>query len=237
MYKKRIVSFTTDISGLSEQDISIQRQAIASILSGKRGRLKITFHRTNNESDENNTFFLKEVTGKADYPADSRSIDFQLLRIELTAYDPYFYGVERSRELTNNLLGNGLFFPIAFPISFEALFTQTELKNRGDVDAEVFLTFDGILNNMKITNETDVDSFGVPKFIQLITDLTDIQELVIDGKNRLITIDDANAFDLLTEDSKFFVMKEGTNTIIFNAGNVDPNSKVTLRYEEKYLSI
>lgn len=232
LYKKRVMSIISNFEGGNEVELSEIRQSIASVISSKKGRLEVKFYRSNNFSDSENIFTLKEVWAKINFPANNRTTETQFLEITLTATNPYFHAEPKEIEFNNNLLGDGLQFSIEFSIEFEEITNQNEIINNGDTDIDVELIFSGVLNNMIITNNSQEG-----RFLQLVTNVSSIQELIVNGKNRIVTIDGVNAFDFLTEDSKFFELVTGINEIIFNAGNIDPNSKVKLRFQEKFLSI
>ena len=160
----------------------------------------------------------------------------QLLNIELTANDPFWYDAEENCLLMGSY-ANGLTFPLEqAEYKFADLDTFSEVIIDGDIETPLTIEFSGEAQNPKITNET------TGEFIQVSKVMTAADKLTITTHygNKTVIFTDANgesssAYHLITNDSSFFQLQTGKNILRFSSELGQP--EVSLTWRNRYVGV
>lgn len=242
------VEGVTDASG--DDAIYKARAALTSVLNPKLGYGTLYFY-----GGKTVVRMLKNVIPSLPaFPQrDSHAQEF-LLRFE--AFDPFWY--ETSYTVTE--MGGwegGLEFPmvggvetgIAWPIvggieqgiEFEhrAATADMNLINIGDEPTPVEVWFTGALGQARITNVT------TGEFILVNRPLEDHEQLYIctekGNKKVLLTNLDTgevtNAFGYIDRASTFWMLQLGANQVTYDPAGASANTKVTVRYKNRFVGV
>lgn len=133
----------------------------------------------------------------------------QLVTVEFTAYDPFWYDKTETISTMTDYVGG------------------ITLNNVGDYETPMRVEFSGITVNPQILNETTGELIKVNK------SLTTGEKLIIDTRygNKTVThITNSSvrtsAYNLITNDSKFFSLQLGNNQIKYSADMGTPVIKI-----------
>jgi hypothetical protein len=167
-----------------------------------------------------------EVLGSA----NKRIWEFQF---SLIAEDPYIYR-NSLKTVDLYLLSStgGLIIPTLVPFLIDANIAGGTylVNNSGNIETVPTVTFYGPGKNPKIHNLT------TNKFIQLNYEFLSGDVVVIDMKNKTITLNgSSNLFNYQNIESEFWTLIPGDNQIKFSAELNDPNSRVRLEYRDAFI--
>lgn len=107
----------------------------------------------------------------------------------------------------------------------------TNIENLGTVAAYPIITLSGKFTNPKITNLT------TNEFIKLERDTTVSDTIVIDMKERIITLNGVSIASSRTIDSSWWTLVQGNNKIVLETDNSSDNNFGTIKYKVGYLGV
>lgn len=107
----------------------------------------------------------------------------------------------------------------------------TNIENLGTVAAYPIITLSGKFTNPKITNLT------TNEFIKLERDTTVSDTIVIDMKERIITLNGVSIASSRTIDSSWWTLLQGNNKIVLETDNSSDNNFGTIKYKVGYLGV
>lgn len=107
----------------------------------------------------------------------------------------------------------------------------TNIENLGTVAAYPIITLSGKFTNPKITNLT------TNEFIELERETTVSDTIVIDMKERIITLNGVSIASSRTIDSSWWTLLQGNNKIVLETNNSSDNNFGTIKYKVGYLGI
>jgi len=162
--------------------------------------------------------------------------DYYKIKMSFVCVDPFFNSADNFGKNIAAVVGN-FGFPYMRKIDEQWSFSDfafnksVTVENNGDVETNMLirLKFSGDVENPKITNGTH--------YIRLIDNMVAGDEVVIDMENNTITKNGVNCIRLVDRTSSFSGMKikQGDNTIGYEADNGDAAMSVSLYYNLKYL--
>ena len=192
--------------------------------------------------------FIESFSGKH-YFAQTYIKDFKMditapksgrYQITLISPDPYLYDAGDGSNPDSGwinlpvykLIGGGYITQYDMPVQWTPGTTPTVAVNTGDVTIFPQFKIVGKVQNPRITN------YSANKFVQVnITATSDTDEIVIDMAQRTITLNGANILAYRTDDSTWWGLEPGNNTIEFiSDGPTDVNFG-TLRWRTAYLGV
>lgn len=149
------------------------------------------------------------------------------------AFDPFFYGSETTEvfKLDEN---PPLWFPI-FPLNLggDAVSSQINIDNDGDVRTYPTWTITGPGENPKMTNLTTGEYVSLNDIA-----LSESDSITIDTKRRLITLSDGtNLLPILSWGSTFWALEPRQNSIKIEMANATSDSSIQLAYSPRYLGV
>jgi phage-related protein len=208
-----------------KNDVKEARRKMQRVLNPKLGEVKITYQG-------------KEIRGIVEntpvFPSDegNKGIYYQKYLINLLCHQPFwvepFY---ESREMS--YIMGGLNFKLIFPTSFSNRGFRRKAANDGDVSTPVEIEFKGPAINPTVTNET------TREYLQVNRELSEKDVLTISTAfgEKYVRINGENAFHYIDLDSTFWQLMPGENILSYASNNDSVNTKVTVRWKNRYIGL
>lgn len=117
------------------------------------------------------------------------------------------------------------------PVQWVAGQMATNIENLGTVAAYPIITLSGKFTNPKITNLT------TNEFIELERTTTASDTIVIDMKERIITLNGVSIASSRTIDSSWWTLVQGNNKIVLETDDSSDNNFGTIKYKVGYLGV
>lgn len=161
-------------------------------------------------------------------------------QITLIAPDPYLYdagdGVDPNSGWNNlpiyKLVGGGYVTEYDMPVTWTPGTTPAIATNTGDVTIYPQFKITGVVQNPRITN------YNANKFVQInVTTTSPTDEIIIDMKQRTVTLNGGNILAYRTSDSVWWGLGQGNNTIEFTSSGPSDVNFGTLRWRAAYLGV
>lgn len=117
------------------------------------------------------------------------------------------------------------------PVQWVAGQMATNIENLGTVAAYPIITLSGKFTNPKITNLT------TNEFIELERTTTVSDTIVINMKERIITLNGVSIASSRTIDSSWWTLVQGNNKIVLETDDSSDNNFGTIKYKVGYLGV
>lgn len=117
------------------------------------------------------------------------------------------------------------------PVQWVAGQMATNIENLGTVAAYPIITLSGKFTNPKITNLT------TNEFIKLERDTMVSDTIVINMKERIITLNGVSIASSRTIDSSWWTLLQGNNKIVLETDSSSDNNFGTIKYKVGYLGV
>lgn len=117
------------------------------------------------------------------------------------------------------------------PVQWVAGQMATNIENLGTVAAYPIITLSGKFTNPKITNLT------TNEFIELERTTTVSDTIVINMKERIITLNGVSIASSRTIDSSWWTLAQGNNKIVLETDDSSDNNFGTIKYKVGYLGV
>lgn len=159
----------------------------------------------------------------AEYIATVRLLDFKMpvinnkrsdFKIDLVASDPFLYSSTSSSVEIPKELGGGFILPVILPIIFDPGTSPTVVNNNGSVIVYPTITIEGTAHNPEITKTETGEK------VEVAVTMTASDVLVIDMKERTITLNGGSVLSLRSSDSDWFGLDVGVNHLTYSTTNV-----------------
>ncbi len=162
----------------------------------------------------------------------NKGLYYQKYLIYLLCHNPFwlepFY---ESREMS--YIMGGLSFNLTLPTSFSSRGFRRKATNDGDVSTPVEIEFKGPAINPTVTNET------TGEFILVNRELGEGDVLTVSTTfgEKYVRINGENAFHYIDLDSTFWQLVPGENILSYASNNDSINTKVTVRWKNRYIGL
>lgn len=232
--KKQLV-VSGAIIGNSLTDLNNKKKELSRIFNPKYGSTLLY----NNGTYEREIECVVEMSPAFNSEKSGSGFYYQLFSSTLRASRPFWLDKDWS----------GGAFSLSKPMfKFDLILTdnyefETDGENRrtftnaGDVDAPVYIEFNGPATNPKIINETTGEFIKVTKVLaayeKLIINTTEGNKYVIFNSGST----EENAFGLLSHDSKLFSLIPGNNTISYTADFGIATASALVKYKNRYIDM
>lgn len=155
-----------------------------------------------------------------------------LYQLTLVAPDPYLYaagdGIDpESGYITQEiykLVGGGYVMPYILPVTWEAGETAAIIENTGDIWVYPTITLTGKYTNPKVSNLT------TGKIVQLNVTTAPTDIIVIDMKNRTITLNGGSIAAYRSDDSSWWALLPGDNRVIIETSSGSDDTVGIVKY-------
>lgn len=162
----------------------------------------------------------------------NKGIYYQKYLINLLCHQPFwlepFY---ESREMS--YIMGGLSFRLSLPTSFSNRGFKRMAVNDGDVSTPVEIEFKGPAINPTVTNET------TGEFLRVNRELGEEDVLTVSTAfgEKYVRINGENAFHYIDLDSTFWQLIPGENILSYASNNDSINTKVTVKWKNRYIGL
>jgi len=155
---------------------------------------------------------------KVEYRQRGTTSDFL---IQLTAGDPLFYSTDggdvQTAIVTLQAQTGGYTTPYDLPVDWAAGATPSTVLNSGNATVFPVIELHDEAHNPVITNETTGETFA------LDISTADGDVIVIDMSNRTVTLNGSNIMGNRTDDSTWWGLTPGNNSIVLTSATSDDN--------------
>lgn len=155
--------------------------------------------------------------------------------IQLTAGDPLFYSTDGGDVQTAivNLQAQtgGYVTPYDLPVDWASGAQPTIVTNSGDAQVFPVIELHDEAHNPRITNQTTGETFG------LNISMADGDVIVIDMGNRTVTFNGSNIMGNRTDDSTWWGLTPGDNSIVLISATSDDNVYAELQWRNGVMGI
>lgn len=176
------------------------------------------------------------VTGMVELTEKSKIIG--KYAVELTAFNPFWEDIEETSIAFASFTG-GLTYPITFQgenITFALKGMSAKINIDSDVETPITAIFEGACVNPVFTNTTTGERISIQ------TSITEGEQIIVTtgyGIKNVVKIDSkgkkTNVNNYITDDSSFFQLLPGSNSLKFDASTGTP--EITLKYKNLYTGV
>jgi hypothetical protein len=201
------------------------RRKMQRVLNPKLGEVTITYQD-------------KEIKGIVEgtpaFPGGdgNKGIYYQKYLINILCHQPFWLGAfYESREMS--YIMGGLSFKLSLPTSFSNRGFKRMAVNDGDVSTPVEIEFKGPAINPTVTNET------TGEFLRVNRELGEKDVLTVSTTfgEKYVRINGENAFHYIDLDSTFWQLIPGENILSYASNNDSINTKVTVKWKNRYIGL
>lgn len=152
-------------------------------------------------------------------------------KIDMVASDPFLYSSTELSATIPKEVGGGFILPVTLPIIFAPGTTPTTITNNGSIEVYPTFTIVGSATNPKITK---VDT---GEKVELNLTMSGADTLMVDMKQRTITLNGGSVLSLRTSDSDWFWLEIGANELAYETDNGADTGICTVTWRTGVLSI
>lgn len=201
------------------------RRKMQRVLNPKLGEVTITYQG-------------KEIRGIVEtiptFPGGdgNKGIYYQKYLINLLCHQPFWFEpFYESREMS--YIMGGLSFRLSLPTSFSNRGFKRMAINDGDVTTPVEIEFKGPAINPTVANET------TGEYVQVNRELGEEDILTVSTTfgEKYVRINGENAFHYIDLDSVFWQLMPGENILSYASNNDSINTKVTVKWKNRYIGL
>lgn len=184
------------------------------------------------------TYQGKEIKGIVEttpiFPSGqgNKGIYYQRYLIHLLCHQPFWLDTySESREMS--YITGGLKFKLSLPTTFSYRGFRRKAINEGDVATPVEIEFTGPAINPTVSNLTTGEMMRVNRLL----DADDVLEISTAFGDKYVKINGQNAFHYIDLDSTFWQLQPGDNILSYTSNNDSINTKVIVRWKNRYVGL
>lgn len=230
----RTIDIEVAIFANSQDELHQRKAEFVRVLNPKLGKGTVRY-----EYDG----IVKEIESVVDSPPifpvgiENKGIGFQRTAFTFLCPSPFWTDSYIKSEEMADWVG-GLTFPLSLETTFAERGKRRTLTNDGDVSTAIEVVFYGQCENPTIENLTTGEFIKVNKLIN------EGEKLIISTYfgNKAVVIEDTqgtrtNAFNYIELNSKFLQLLPGQNLMQYSADSGEDETKVLVKWKNRYLSI
>lgn len=207
------------------EELSKARRLMQKVLNPKLGEVTVFYQN-------------KEIKGIVEttpvFPSGegNKGIYYQKFLVNLLCHQPFWLDTfYESREMS--YLMGGLSFRLRLPTTFSNRGFRRKAVNEGDVNTPVKIEFIGPAINPTVTNVT------TGEFIKVNQELGEKDILTVSTAfgEKYVKINGENAFHYIDLDSTFWQLIPGDNILSYASNNDSINTKVTVKWKNRYVGL
>lgn len=207
------------------EEVSKARRLMQRVLNPKLGEVTITYQ-------DKEIKGIVETTPVFPSGEGNKGIYYQKFLVNLLCHQPFWLDTfYESREMS--YLMGGLSFRLRLPTTFSNRGFRRKAVNDGDVEAPVKIEFIGPAINPTITNVT------TGEFIKINQELGEKDILTVSTAfgEKYVKINGENAFHYIDLESTFWQLIPGDNILSYASNNDSINTKVTVKWKNRYVGL
>ena len=235
LLEPRELSLNFVMFGETKQEVFDKRRTIQKMFNPANGLGTIQW-----EQDSGKIYEIDVVAdGTPQFPSgDGRGSRYQTALVNLTAPNPLW----RDENKTNIILAKyegGLTYPFEFPIEYGISANSKTGSNEGDIKTPVYIEIVGPVTNPCVQNITTNQKLDIQQTLE------DGEKIIIKtgfGEKEITLIgtdgSETNVMHWLTDDSEFFNLAVGENTLTFDedSGSGDAGN-MTIDFYQRYVGV
>lgn len=183
-------------------------------------------------ADETYRIDCKVTDVKMEYRQRGHTSDFL---IQLTAGDPLFYSTDggdiQTAIVTLQAQTGGYTTPYNLPVNWAAGATPSTVLNSGTATIFPIIELKDEAHNPRITNQTTGETFALNISMQ------DGDVIEIDMNSRTVTLNGSNIMGNRTDDSTWWGLTPGDNSIVLTSATSDDNVYAELQWSNGVMGI
>lgn len=215
------------ISRNNPDEVIDYRRKMQRVLNPKLGEITISY------SYKGSTKEIKTIVESTPiFPSEGRGHFYQKYLINIICHNPFWMDTYYESSEMSYIMG-GLKFNLKLPSKFSNRGFKRRAVNSGDVDTPVKIEFIGPATNPSVTNQT------TSEVIQVNRELGDGDVLTISTEfgKKYVRINGDNAFHYIDLDSSFWSLVPGENILSYKSNNDSINTRVKIKWKNRYLDI
>lgn len=166
------------------------------------------------------------------FPGEGKGLFYQRYLINLICHSPFWLDPFFESSEMSYIMG-GIKFNLKLPSKFSSRGFKRRAVNIGDVDTPVKIEFIGPATNPSVTNESTGEVIQVNRELGAEDVLTISTEF---GK-KYVRINGDNAFHYIDLTSSFWSLIPGENILSYKSNNDSINTRVKVKWKNRYIGI
>ena len=230
-FDARLISIKCVIAGQSPATVEQKRRELMSLLAlGKANPLEIRF-----TTESGNAYTINARVTSVTAPL-GQILKKQDVLIQLRADDPLIYAYNEEGGTVATLLvqqpSGGFEIPFTIPLTINGGEGYTSVVNSGTEAVYPVIELTGPLHNPSVVNQTGNQIIELDNLTMSASD-----KVVIDTQTRTVTLNDADVYDLLSEDSSFMTILPGENIMALNSDTTSDAGTAKIKFKQGFITI
>lgn len=230
-FDARLISIKCVIADQNPATVEQKRRELMSLLAlGKANPLEIRF-----TTESGNAYTINARVTGVTAPL-GQILKKQDVLIQLRADDPLIYAYNEEGGTVATLLvqqpSGGFEIPFTIPLTINGGEGYTSVVNSGTEAVYPVIELTGPLHNPSVVNQTGNQIIELDNLTMSASD-----KVVIDTQTRTITLNGADVYDLLSEDSSFMTILPGENIMALNSDTTSDAGTAKIKFKQGFITI
>lgn len=230
-FDARLISIKCVIADQSPAIVEQKRRELMSLLAlGKANPLEIRF-----TTESGNAYTINARVTGVTAPL-GQILKKQDVLIQLRADDPLIYAYNEEGGTVATLLvqqpSGGFEIPFTIPLTINGGEGYTSVVNSGTEAVYPVIELTGPLHNPSVVNQTSNQIIELDNLTMSASD-----KVVIDTQTRTVTLNGADVYDLLSEDSSFMTILPGENIMALNSDTTSDAGTAKIKFKQGFITI
>lgn len=230
-FDARLISIKCVIADQSPAIVEQKRRELMSLLAlGKANPLEIRF-----TTESGNAYTINARVTGVTAPL-GQILKKQDVLIQLRADDPLIYAYNEEGGTVATLLvqqpSGGFEIPFTIPLTINGGEGYTSVVNSGTEAVYPVIELTGPLHNPSVVNQTGNQIIELDNLTMSASD-----KVVINTQTRTVTLNGADVYDLLSEDSSFMTILPGENIMALNSDTTSDAGTAKIKFKQGFITI
>lgn len=230
-FDARLISIKCVIADQNQATVEQKRRELMSLLAlGKANPLEIRF-----TTESGNAYTINARVTGVTAPL-GQILKKQDVLIQLRADDPLIYAYNEEGGTVATLLvqqpSGGFEIPFTIPLTINGGEGYTSVVNSGTEAVYPVIELTGPLHNPSVVNQTGNQIIELDNLTMSASD-----KVVIDTQTRTVTLNGADVYDLLSEDSSFMTILPGENIMALNSDTTSDAGTAKIKFKQGFITI
>ena len=230
-FDARLISIKCVIADQNPAIVEQKRRELMSLLAlGKANPLEIRF-----TTESGNAYTINARVTGVTAPL-GQILKKQDVLIQLRADDPLIYAYNEEGGTVATLLvqqpSGGFEIPFTIPLTINGGEGYTSVVNSGTEAVYPVIELTGPLHNPSVVNQTGNQIIELDNLTMSASD-----KVVIDTQTRTVTLNGADVYDLLSENSSFMTILPGENIMALNSDTTSDAGTAKIKFKQGFITI